>query len=284
MAEKTVVMRHAAACGAGGGPISGVGRKLCAVPVAVAVPAEPLVTSLTVLVAGLCVLLLLGLLVCLYLLARQRAHARQLAAQVQEQVLQAQHKTELLETALRERAGLEEQLRDQVQAFERLANEDDLSGLPNRRAFDDALARDMAAAHRDGRPLSLVVLSIDHLKQINASWSRAVGDLVLCETGELLRRGLRAADMPARLGNKEFALLLSNASLADALRVCERLQLLFAQYGQWGGRSDGGIAVTFSAGAVQMGLEDKSPVQFYQRAKDALAQAKHEGRARACAG
>lgn len=257
---------------------------VAAVPAAHAQTAVPEMTSLTVLFAGFGVLLLLGLLVCLYLLQRQRAQVRQLSQQVQEHVLQAQHKSDLLDAALRDQGQLEAQLRDQMQAFERLANEDDLSGLPNRRAFDNALARDMAAAHRDGRPLSLVVLSIDHLKQINGTWSRAVGDLVLCETGELLRRGLRAADMPARLGNKEFAVLLSNATLVDALRVCERLQLLFAQYGQWGGRSEGGVSVTFSAGAVQMDLEDKAPVQFYQRAKNALARAKREGRARTCAG
>ncbi|MCD9086433.1 GGDEF domain-containing protein [Stenotrophomonas sp. SY1] len=231
-----------------------------------------------------CVLLLLGLLLCLWLLWRQRARSRQLSLHAQEQTRLAQRQAEVLEAVSRESATLEQQLREQVQAFERLANEDDLSGLPNRRAFDDALARNMAAAHRDGRPLSLIVLSIDHLKQINASWSRAVGDLVLCETGELLRRGLRASDMPARLGNKEFAVLLSNATLADAERVGERLQLLFAQFGQWGGRSEGGVTVTFSAGAVQMDLEDLAPVQFYQRAKSALARAKHEGRARTCTG
>ena len=234
------------------------------------------------LLAVLCGLLALALLWCGYQLLRQRRRAGQLLAQVQASEQQARQQATRLEAVVLERSDLERQLREQAEAFERLANEDDLSGLPNRRAFDDALARDMALAWRAGRPLSLVVLSIDHLKQVNGDWSRAVGDLVLCEVGDLLRRSLRASDMPARLGNKEFALLLTDTGLAEADLVCQRLQRLFGQYGQWGGHPEGEIKVSFSAGAVQLGDDDQAPVLFYQRAKNALAQAKREGRARTC--
>ncbi len=230
-----------------------------------------------------CVLLLLGLLWCGYQLKRQRTIAAQLGQQMVAQAQQVQRVTAQLEASAGDKAGLEQQLREQAASFARLAHEDDLSGLPNRRAFDDALARDMAAARRTARPLSLVVLSIDHLKQINGTWSRAVGDLVLSEVGDLLRQSLRASDMPARLGNKEFAVLLGDATLADGQHVCERLQRLFSQYNQWGGRSEGEIKVTFSAGLVQLGEHDQAPVLFYQRAKNALAQAKQEGRARTVA-
>jgi len=250
-------------------------------PAAWASSGGPGFTGLSGVLAAVCVLLVFAVLWLGMQLRRQRDHAEQLAAQARSESAQVQQR---LEGALLERSQLEQQLREQAEAFERLANEDDLSGLPNRRAFDDALARDMAVARRGARPLSLVVLSIDHLKQINGQWSRAVGDLVLCEVGDLLRRSLRASDMPARLGNKEFAVLLTDTALADAEIACQRLQRLFGQYAEWGGHKEGDIKVSFSAGVVQLGEDDQAPVLFYQRAKNALAQAKQEGRARTCAG
>lgn len=235
------------------------------------------------LLTGVCLLLLAAVLWLALQLKQQRGQAQRLALQEQVRSEQLHQQNDRLEAALLEKAQLEHRLREQAEAFERLANEDDLSGLPNRRAFDDALARDMAAARRTGRSLSLVVLSIDHLKQINAEWSRAVGDLVLCEVGDLMRRSLRASDMPARLGNKEFAVLLSDTALPEAEIACLRLQRLFGQYAEWGGHAAGDIKVSFSAGVVQLGEDDQAPVLFYQRAKNALAQAKKEGRARTCA-
>ncbi|WP_269790460.1 GGDEF domain-containing protein [Stenotrophomonas sp. Iso1] len=220
--------------------------------------------------------MLIFLAVCGYQLQRQRLRLRTLQRQVQ----QAGYSALQLQAIEQEKAALEQRLREQADAFAELAHEDELSGLPNRRAFDEALVREMASARREGRQLSLVVMSIDQLEQINDTWSQAVGDLVLCEVAELLRRSLRASDMAARLGKKEFAVLFTSTPLTEAERVCQRLQRLFGQYGEWGGRSEGDIAVTFSAGAVQLG-GDQAPV-LYQRAKRALAQAKQEGRARTC--
>jgi len=238
---------------------------------------------LPALLGGLCLLLIVAVVWLGIRLKQQRNQARQLAAQALARSDEVQQHNSRLQAALLEKAQLELQLREQAEAFERLANEDDLSGLPNRRAFDEVLARDMAVARRAGRALSLVVLSIDHLRQINTEWSRAVGDLVLCEVGELMRRSLRASDMPARLGNKEFAVLLTDTALPEAEIACQRLQRLFAQYAEWGGHEADEIKVSFSAGVVQLREDDQAPVLFYQRAKNALAQAKKEGRARTCA-
>ena len=246
-------------------------------------PAPPLAVATVPVLAGVGALLMVALLWCGYRLGQQRMQLARLMQDAERQARDGRQAAERLAAAEQAVAELELQMQQQAESFARLAHEDDLSGLPNRRAFDDALSRQMAASRRSERPLCLVVLSIDHLKQINAAWSRAVGDLVLCEVGELLRRSLRASDMPARLGNKEFAILLGDTTLADAEMVCQRLQRLFGQYGEWGGRGEGEIAVTFSAGAVQMGDADQAPVLFYQRAKNALAQAKQDGRARTCA-
>ena len=238
--------------------------------------AIPAVARAPGLFGAVCGALLIALAICGYQLQRQRTRLRAL----QQQVQHAGHRALQLQLVEQEKAVLEQRLREQADVFAQLAHEDDLSGLPNRRAFDDALVREMASARREGRQLSLVVMSIDHLEQINDTWSQAVGDLVLCEVAELLRRSLRASDMAARLGNKEFAVLLTSTALAEAGRVCQRLQRLFGQYREWGGRSEGDIAVSFSAGAVQLG-GDLPPV-LYQRARQALAQAQQEGHARIC--
>lgn len=294
MATDTVLAGQPGAARIGGNSAAkGRGKKSLAGLAVLAVPtlaqaAElaptvlPAVATVPVL-AGVGVLLMAALLWCGYQLAQQRARVQVLEQEARSRAGDAQQAVEQLAMAERRAAEAELQLQQQAESFARLAHEDDLSGLPNRRAFDDALSRDMAAARRNERALSLVVLSIDHLKQINTAWSRAVGDLVLCEVGELLRRSLRASDMPARLGNKEFAVLLADTSLAEAELVCQRLQRLFGQYGEWGGRGEGEIKVTFSAGAVQMGEADVAPLLFYQRAKNALTQAKQDGRARTCA-
>lgn len=238
--------------------------------------AIPAVARAPGLFGAVCGALLIALAICGYQLQRQRTRLRAL----QQQVQHAGHSALQLQLVEQEKATLEQRLREQADVFAQLAHEDDLSGLPNRRAFDDALVREMASARREGRQLSLVVMSIDHLEQINDTWSQAVGDLVLCEVAELLRRSLRASDMAARLGNKEFAVLLTSTALAEAGRVCQRLQRLFGQYREWGGRSEGDIAVSFSAGAVQLGGD--LPLVLYQRARQALAQAQQEGHARIC--
>ena len=245
---------------------------------------SPVVAALSApaLLASLCLLLAVALLWLGMRFRQQRSQAQFLSAQALAQSDELRQQNKRLEATLLEKGQLELKLREQAEAFERLANEDDLSGLPNRRAFDEVLARDMAVARRAGRALSLVVLSIDHLRQINTEWSRAVGDLVLCEVGELMRRSLRASDMPARLGNKEFAVLLTDTALPEAEIACQRLQRLFAQYAEWGGHEADDIKVSFSAGVVQLREDDQAPVLFYQRAKNALATAKREGSARTC--
>jgi diguanylate cyclase (GGDEF)-like protein len=166
-------------------------------------------------------------------------------------------------------------------AFERQAHEDALTGLPNRRHFDEALARDLSRARRSGRPLSLVILDIDHFKAINDGHSHATGDNVLHEVGMVLTSGCRASDLPARLGGEEFALLLSDTPLHEAEQVCARIRERFHAHRDWGAVE--GLQVTFSAGLAELG-EDESGSSLMQRADQALYRAKSEGRDRICTG
>lgn len=208
----------------------------------------------------------------------------QLAAQAAGRTGEDLHQASLLEQAQREKRELETQLLEQAAAFERMSREDDLSGLPNRRAFDDEMIRSMARSRRGGHPLSLLVLEVDGLSEINEAWSHSVGDLVLCDVGEVLRVTLRASDIPGRLDGAVFAVLLADTGLSDAELACTRLYAKFRDYVGWGGREDGSIAVTFSGGVVQMDERDLTPSQLRLRADHALEQAKQQGGAVTCSG
>lgn len=232
-------------------------------------------------VAG--VLLLLALVALYrYLIHRYKTSNIRLAQQVAERTADLQLQAERLLAANQEKTELAERLREQAEAFERQAHEDSLTGLPNRRAFDEVLARDFARSQRSGHPLCLVVLDIDHFKNVNDSWSHSVGDVVLCEVARLLAASCRDSDVPARLGGEEFALLLNDTRLEEAQQVCARMRSLFHAQRNWAGIE--GLRVTFSAGLVQLDASDRTPLLLCQRADRALYRAKSEGRDQTCLG
>ena len=215
-----------------------------------------------------------------YLTDRYRRNNQRLSELVAERTRDLQRQAEHLLQANREKTRLAERLREQADEFGRQAREDVLTGLPNRRAFDEVLARELARSARGGHPLALVVLDLDYFKAINDAHSHGVGDLVLREVAQLLRASCRESDLPARLGGEEFALVLYDTHLDGALGLCERLRQHFHARRNWGGID--GMCVTFSAGVVEY-AGDESPLRLYQRADRALYRAKAEGRDRSCA-
>ena len=229
-------------------------------------------------------LLLLAALIALYryLINRYKHSNVRLAARVQEATHHLQAQTVHLHAMNMEKTELAERLAVQAEAFERQAREDALTGLPNRRAFDEALARDFARSQRSRHPLCLVVLDIDHFKEVNDRHSHSVGDLVLVEVARLIAAACRDSDMPARTGGEEFVLLLNDTRLDEAAQVCARLRGLFHDHADWAGMA--GLRVTFSAGLVELDADDRTPLLLYQRADRALYRAKSEGRDRTSIG
>jgi diguanylate cyclase (GGDEF)-like protein len=224
----------------------------------------------------------LGVLLALFVLYRWRVHrfhARnlRLEQQVRERTADLQAQAERLVAIDHERAALLERLREQAEAYGRQAREDALTGLANRRHFDEALARAFALARRGGHALCLALLDIDHFKRINDGWSHGVGDAVLREAAELLGAQCRASDMLARLGGEEFALLLPGTLLEEAQLVCERMHTHFREHRGWAGIE--GLQVTFSAGVVAWRPDD-TPETLLERADAALYRAKDGGRDR----
>ncbi|WP_344963380.1 ligand-binding sensor domain-containing diguanylate cyclase [Oceanisphaera sediminis] len=167
-----------------------------------------------------------------------------------------------------------DELRRQALAFERQAREDKLTGLPNRRAFDEALFDALARARRSGQPLSLAIVDIDHFKRVNDTWSHAVGDEAIKLIADILQQQLRVTDTPARWGGEEFTLLLPDTDAADAFTLCERVRLAIAECDCR--HIAPGLSLTVSMGLVQADLfaEEK----LLSQADKALYQAKNQGR------
>ncbi len=105
-----------------------------------------------------------------------------------------------------------------------LADTDALTGLANRRVFAARFAADSARCAAEQRPVSVVMLDIDHFKSINDRWGHASGDVVLRAVADALRGGVRKDDLPARLGGEEFAVLLPDTGIDDAASVAEHLR------------------------------------------------------------
>ena len=157
---------------------------------------------------------------------------------------------------------------------ERLATRDSLTGIANRRLFDESLARETARSQRLSSPLSLVVFDIDHFKQINDTFGHQTGDDVLREMADALVVTTKGFDVAARLGGDEFVLLLPGCARRDALGVTERVRCEVE-------RRTRAAAITVSAGVATMPDNAVDGERLVSAADAALYEAKRRGRDRA---
>ncbi len=160
----------------------------------------------------------------------------------------------------------------------RLVTTDGLTGLSNRRAFSEALAREFGRSVRYRRPLSVVILDIDHFKSLNDTHGHLAGDAGLRQLGQILRGNLRREDFVGRLGGEEFAVLLPEIDLAGARLVADKLRRLTAERAfTYDGVS---MRFTVSAGVATREESDRDPEELVRRADQLLYSAKRGGRDR----
>jgi diguanylate cyclase (GGDEF)-like protein len=114
------------------------------------------------------------------------------------------------------------------------ARTDTLTGLVNRRGFDERASLELAHARRDGRSIAVVALDIDFVKRINDEWGHEVGDQVLARIGELLTNQTRDIDVAARFVGEEFVVLLPGCTTSDAEAFSERMRHALASDGSTG--------------------------------------------------
>jgi len=156
-----------------------------------------------------------------------------------------------------------------------MATRDPLTGLANRRQFDEYANREFRLARRTAKPLSMAVCDIDEFEQINKTHGRAVGDAVLRRFGELAARILRDTDIISRVGGEEFALALPVMNLHGAMIIAEKLRRGMAE-----NQSENLPPFTISVGVAVSEHGDKTMNDLLQRADSALQMAKSEGRNR----
>ncbi|SOE01968.1 GGDEF domain-containing protein, partial [Caenispirillum bisanense] len=166
----------------------------------------------------------------------------------------------------------------QENTWHRQATVDPLTGLSNRRAFDEAALRYFSYAKRHQQPLSVLVVDCDFFKKVNDRYGHDAGDKVLVKLAAILREGVRTDDVVARFGGEEFVILLPGTGPEDAKGVGEKLRRLVEEASVTEGRST--ITFTVSIGVSGHAGTHESMVGLLRTADAALYAAKENGRNR----
>lgn len=184
------------------------------------------------------------------------------------------------------RKATEDELAGALARLESMAATDGLTGVANRRRFDEALTSEFRRARRDGSPLALLLVDLDLFKTVNDTYGHQVGDDVLrTVAGALAKLTRRAGDLVARYGGEEFVFLLPNTSADCALKVAERVQncVRVLDPTAMGMQSKTRLTVSIGVSNSQAMPGDGTEHDLVRLADDALFVAKRDGRNRAVA-
>jgi diguanylate cyclase (GGDEF)-like protein len=160
----------------------------------------------------------------------------------------------------------------------RMTTVDGLTQVFNRRYFEDAIERELSRSRRYSRPLSLVLIDIDHFKKINDTWGHLAGDAVLKDVARTVRTRTRREDVLARYGGEEFALLLPEIDLKGASLLAEKVRKLVEKHTFTFDGED--IDVTLSAGVATVQKKGEDAHELIRKADEKLYEAKSAGRNR----
>ena len=165
-------------------------------------------------------------------------------------------------------------LRRKSEQYEGLAMRDELTGVFNRRYLEEMGSQKIAEAHRHHESTCLLMLDLDHFKQINDTHGHPFGDTVLQAFSKLLVEHCRSEDIVARIGGEEFIILMSHCDLEKATQKAEAIRLSVEEL------KPNGIVVKTSIGISELTESDKTMENLIARADQAIYQAKNSGRNR----
>ncbi len=175
-----------------------------------------------------------------------------------------------------------EMLRERCRKLEEMSFVDALTGLYNFRYMKKSLAIEMERTRRTKLPTGLVMIDLDHFKNVNTRYGHECGNTVLAQFGKVLKENVRVIDVPCRYGGEEFALILPSAALRESVAIAERLQeSIRGNYVAFGTET---VRITASFGVAVFRYTDECTAgAFLNRADRLLYEAKNLGRDRLCA-
>ncbi|WP_282110940.1 GGDEF domain-containing protein [Shewanella algicola] len=169
-------------------------------------------------------------------------------------------------------------LEDAHQHIENLVNTDQLTGVHNRRSYNQIAKQECARAIRFNQPLSLLVIDIDYFKAINDNYGHIGGDKILKEFAQTCDKLLRLSDSLSRIGGEEFTAILPMTYQDEAKLIAERIRAQIAQHPFYVSQTCKGINITISIGCSTLVEGDTSMNELFFRADKALYSAKNSGR------
>lgn len=179
-------------------------------------------------------------------------------------------------TDITERKLAEEELKAAKKLAENLARKDELTGLSNRREFFDQGHHTLKRALRSEQPVSVIMMDIDNFKNVNDNYGHSVGDEVLQVVARLLKNIVREIDIVARVGGEEFAFVLAETGLDEAVNLAERLRLEIANTTV--AHKEKAVAITASFGVCSCPVKNETLETMLTKADAALYIAKKKGR------
>lgn len=168
--------------------------------------------------------------------------------------------------------------------LQELSVRDALTGLYNRRHFDEFLAQELLRAADEGYGVSLIMADLDHFKALNDRHGHQAGDRVLAAWSELMRRHMRGSDVLCRYGGEEFVMVMPRIDLAQAIERAEHLRVAFAELYANAISADEPGGITVSLGVAHAEPAGKTPEHLLRDADVALYRAKTFGRNRSASG
>jgi two-component system cell cycle response regulator len=183
---------------------------------------------------------------------------------------------------------LDEIDREYQRQIHRLLAHDELTGLLTSKSFFSELRREAARAELESRPFCVLMMDLDHFKEVNDTYGHLAGSQTLEETGMVITRALRAGDVAARFGGEEFAAFLLDADIAQAVVAAERVRAEVETHAFPATRHGANEAepkthhITISIGVAAFPEDARDPIELMEMADSALYRAKAMGRNRVC--